>query len=173
MPLANPYGSPQSTDLPFETTNDLSRGSAIGWRLIRAFALALVGYGVFVEGGKFYCETSLNRTFGFAEDWIVGTLIALVFASSEYLNAGCGRSAGIVRRMLVSSALMLAVILITAFVGSAVGLRATSYDQTRPMCLFYTALMASFFIVGLFVVRFRWIGSREFQHEAKLSETPP
>jgi hypothetical protein len=167
MPLANPYRSPQSTDLPVETTNDLSRGSAIGWRVFRALILALIGYGVFVEGGKFYCDASLNRSFGFAEDWIVGVLIALVFASSEFLNAGCGRSAGFVRRMLVSSALMLGVVLFTGFACSVIGLRATSYDQTRAMCIFGTALMASFFTLGLFLVRFRWIGGRECRHEAK------
>lgn len=91
------------------------------------------------------------------EDWTTGLLLSLVFASTELLNAGRGYSAGFVRRMLISSALMLATLLVILTSGTIVGFRAHTYAETTRIGVIYTGIIAVVFTVALIAIKLNWI----------------
>ena len=135
----NPYTPPETAPL---STIDARAASAPGTllRVARGLIYGEIGYAVFVEVGTYYRDGLINgllRPGLMTVDWITGMLLALVFASSEVLNTGRGYSAGFVRRILIASALMLATVLVTFVLGTAVDFRNHTYDNCASRCRLY------------------------------------
>jgi hypothetical protein len=155
----NPYTPPNTLSaLPVGVESPPSRPSIL-LRVVRGLILGVIGYAVYVGVATFYCNgpfRSLNAT----PDWTSGSLLALVFASSEVLNSGRGHSGGIVRRMLIASALMLAVVLVVGVLGTAAGFRARNYSETDRVGNVYTGIFAVVFPITLFAIKLNWIRDR-------------
>jgi hypothetical protein len=159
----NPYSPPETVSLPAVAAESAPTGPRILLRITRGLILGSIGYAVFVEVGSYYRDGRMDgliRPSLMGEDWTTGLLLSLVFASTELLNAGRGYAAGLVRRMLISSALMLATVLVVLTLGTAADFRVHSYGETMRVCYIYTGITAVVFIFALLAIKLIWIRER-------------
>jgi hypothetical protein len=163
----NPYESPT----PWES--EKGRRESIAGRVVGATVLAMVGYGVFAVVAGFYYLLSLAFS---AEPvvsrWTVGVLCAIAFASSEVFNSGCGRKAGVMRRVLVASGVTISSLIVAAFFLNALGLYGQTYEEKDRWLVHSTALLALVYVGGLWLARYVWI-VQEFRVEVQFQAILP
>lgn len=159
----NPYTPPETVSLPTIDAESAKSGPGILLRISQSVIYGAIGYDVFVEVGTYYRDGLIDgmiRPSLMREDWTSGLLLSLVFASTELLNAGRGYSAGFVRRMLISSALMLATVLVSLTLGTAADFRAHTYAETTRVGFIYTGIIAVVFTVALIAIKLNWVRER-------------
>ena len=118
---------------------------ATSYRLVRMIALGLIGYGIFAvaafaNGGA---------------DWRAGFVVAAIFAGSELLDLGPGRTGGVLRRIAVAGALML--FLCFVYMGmqpQEIRLKGTADPEPNLTSMGIFLLV---YVVGLIVVKGGWM----------------
>jgi hypothetical protein len=121
------------------------------YHVLRALGLAVVGY------IGFALPVALYRAMTDAVVvWPAGALLALAFASSEFLNTGRGRAAGIVRRIGIACVIMLVGGLCGIWLSDVFGWRAT-YDLQREMQFWQAGVIVAFYAVGMSIAWLVWI----------------
>jgi hypothetical protein len=162
-PAENPYSPPETVSLLAVAAESSPTVPRISLRIVRGFILGSIGYAVFVEVGSYYRDGRVDGLIQpslLTEDWTSGLLLSLVFASPEFLNADRGHSAGFVRRLLISSALMLATVVVIPTLGTAVDFRVHTYAETTRVCFIYTSIIAVVFTFALIAIKLNWIRER-------------
>ena len=149
----NPYESPRS----YSQVSKSGSHAIPGRGVVRMLALGVVGYGVFAAFAVFYQTLTLYSSGEpVAVYWGMGVLCALPFASSEFFNVGRGKEVGVVRRILVASAIMLSSVFISPLIVNAIGwARRTYHDHLAVLRTLVICLLV--YAITLLVVRHVWI----------------
>ena len=153
----NPYESPQtvSRDPARDTRSGLVRTT------IRVAVMGSIGYAAFAACGLLYFalaeyfQLEIFPSIPWALE--VGGIGAAIFLGSEVFNSGAGKNAGFLGRILVSVAVFVVSLFVSAILESWLGWNPRTYEDD-PSWLRSLVLGLAVFCSGIVLARVLWIG---------------